>query len=67
MAVFRPRRIGAGKTLPQFNCYILIDRTRMRLLFFDTQVGQQLEYDARLHLKLARQLVDSDFLHRRDC
>jgi hypothetical protein len=39
----------------------------MRFLLLHTQFGQQFENYAGLDLEFPRQLVDSDFLHRRDC
>lgn len=58
---------GTCQTRAQLNRYILFDGTRVRLLLLHSQFRQEIEYNARLHFKLARQLVDSDFLHRGDC
>ncbi len=56
-----------GETPLQFNSDIFIDRAGMRLFLVHAHFGQQIEYDARLHFKFPRQLVDSDLLHRTDC
>jgi hypothetical protein len=61
------RRTGSRQPLPQYNGNVLIDRAGMRFLLLHAQFGQQIENNAGLHFKLPRQLVDSDFLHRRDC
>jgi len=39
----------------------------MGLLLLHTQFRQQFENYTRFDFKLPRQLVDPDFLHRRDC
>jgi hypothetical protein len=61
------RSIGTGQVTAQRERDVFIDRAGMRFLLLHAQFGQQIDNDARFHLKLPRQLVDSDFLHRRDC
>jgi hypothetical protein len=65
----RAVREGSGicETIAQSYRHIFIDRAGVRLLFLHAQLRQQIENDARFHLKFPRQLVDSDFFHRRDC
>lgn len=60
-------RSRTGETPLQFNSDIFIDRAGVRLFLVHAHFGQQIEYDARLHFKFPRQLVDSDLLHRTDC
>ena len=59
--------IGARQVTAQCECDVFIDRAGMRFFLLHAQFGQQIDNYARFHLKLPRQLVDSDFLHRRDC
>ncbi len=68
------RRLGsaargdiAGETLPQYDCNVFIDRAGVRLFLMHAQFGQQVDDDPRLNFELPRQLIDSDFLHRRNC
>jgi hypothetical protein len=60
------RAARASQTLSQNERDILVDRARMRLLFLDTQFGQQVNDDAGLDFKFTCQLVNSNFLHRAD-
>jgi hypothetical protein len=53
--------------ISQGNCYIFINGAGVGLLLLHAQFGQQIENDTGLHLKLPRQLVNSDFPHRTDC
>ena len=56
-----------GKTPPQLETDLFIERAGMRLLLVHAQLGEQLEYDAGFNFKLPRQLIDPNFTHRRDC
>jgi hypothetical protein len=67
VGVFRTYSVTPDQAVPQFNCNVFVNRAGMRLLFLHTQFRQQIENDARFHFKLPRQLVDPNFLHRRDC
>jgi hypothetical protein len=51
----------------KFERNVLVDRAGVRLFLLHAQLGQHVEDDARFHFKLPRQLIDPDFLHRRDC
>jgi hypothetical protein len=61
------RRFGSRETMPELQCDVLIHRAGVRLFLMHTQNRQHVEYDARFDFKLPRQLVDPDFLHRRNC
>jgi hemin uptake protein HemP len=65
--ILSARRAVASQTVFESDGDIFIDRAGVRLLFLHAQFGQQVENDSRLHLELPGQLVDSDFLHRRNC
>jgi hypothetical protein len=52
---------------PEFQCDVFVDRAGVRLLLLHAKVRQHVENDARFYFKLPRQLIDPDFLHRRDC
>jgi hypothetical protein len=67
VGVFRMHSATSDQAVPQFNCNVFVNGAGMRFLFLHTQFRQQIENDARLHFKLSRQLVDPNFLHRRDC
>jgi hypothetical protein len=56
-----------NKSPPEFECDVFVDRAGVRLFLLHAQVRQHVENDARFHFKLPRQLIDPDFLHRRDC
>jgi hypothetical protein len=60
-------RIGAIEAALEFDSNLFVDRAGMRLLLLHTQFGKHVDDDAGFDLKLPSQLVDSDFLHRRDC
>jgi hypothetical protein len=59
--------VGSVEAAFQFNGNLFVDRAGMRLLLVHAQFGQHVDDNAGLHLKLPSQLVNSDFLHRRDC
>jgi len=63
----RANRTLGNQTLPEFECDVLVDRAGVRLFLLHAQVRQHVENDARFHFKFPRQLIDPDFLHRRDC
>jgi hypothetical protein len=65
--IFRSHSASPDQAVPQFNCNVFVNGAGMRLLFLHTKFRQQIENDARLHFKLSRQLVNPNFLHRRDC
>jgi hypothetical protein len=63
---------GANRTFrdeapTEFECDVLVNRAGMRLFLLHAQARQHVEDDARFHFKLPRQLINSDFLHRRYC
>lgn len=58
---------SAGETLPQDNCHVFINGAGVRLFLEHAQFGQQVDDDPGLNFELPRELVDSDFLHRRNC
>jgi hypothetical protein len=58
--------IGTGDSATEFQGHIFIYRAGVRFLFLHAQPRQHVDYDTGLHLKFARQLIDSDFLHRRE-
>ena len=58
---------SGDETATQFECNVLVNRAGVRLFLLHAQAGQHVEDDARFHFKLPRQLIDPDFLHRRDC
>jgi hypothetical protein len=62
-----PNRPFAQQAPPEFQCDVFVDRAGVRLLLLHAQVRQHVENDARFYFKLPRQLIDPDFLHRRDC
>jgi hypothetical protein len=68
VAGFRRARHGIGteQPFPEFERDVLIDRTGMRFLLLHAQFGQHFDDYAGFHFKLPRQLVDSDFLHRKN-
>jgi len=39
-----------------------VDRARVRLLFFDADLGQVVDQDLRLDLEFPREFVDSDLI-----
>ena len=55
------------KPLAQRNRDVFIHRAGMGLLLLHSQLRQEIEYDARLYFQLTRQLVNPNFLHRRNC
>jgi hypothetical protein len=67
VGVFRTDSATSDQAVPQFDRNVFVNGAGMRLLFLHPQFRQQIENDARLDLKLSRQLVDPNFLHRRDC
>jgi hypothetical protein len=46
--------------------HIVVERTRVSLLFGDPEFGKEIEYPAWLDFKLASQLVNPDLTHRQD-
>jgi hypothetical protein len=60
-------RTFRDKAAAQFECDVLVDRAGVRLFLLHAQDRQHVEDDARFYFKLPRQLIDPDFLHRRDC
>ena len=56
-----------AQTPPKFERHIFVERAGMRFFLVHAQLGQQLEYDAGFDFQFPRQLVDSDFGHRKDC
>lgn len=67
IGVFRVHTVAPDESVPQFDRNVFVNGAGMRLFFLHAQFRQQIEYDAGLNLKLPRQLVDPNFLHRRDC
>jgi hypothetical protein len=59
--------IRASETAFELERHILVDRTGVRLLLLHAQFRQHVDNDAWLYFKLTSQLIDPDFLHRRDC
>lgn len=58
-------RDGVSEPLFDRDRYIFVNRAGMGLLFLNAQLGQHLEDDVRLDLKLPGQLVNPDLqLHR---
>jgi hypothetical protein len=57
------RAIPAGQTPAKFEHDMVIERTRMRFLVRNAELGQQVQDDVGLDLQLAGQLVDADFTH----
>src|SRR5262249_9005081 len=59
--------IRGGEAVPaaQFDRHVFIDRTGMRLLFRDAQLGEQVENLVSFHFQLSRQLIDPNLLHRK--
>ena len=49
---------------PQPVGHVVVDRTGVRPLFGDAELGQHLNKPVRLHLEFPRQLVDSDLTHK---
>jgi hypothetical protein len=43
---------------------VFVDGARVRLLFGDAKLGEQVQYFVGLHFQLPRQLVNSDLSHR---
>ena len=60
-------RIRAVEAALEFDGNLFVYGAGMRLFLLHTQFGQHVDDDAGLDLKFPSQLVDSDFLHRRDC
>jgi hypothetical protein len=60
-------RMGTRQQIAQLERHILIHRAGMRFLLLHAQFRQHFDDHAGFNFKLPRQLVDSDFLHRRDC
>jgi hypothetical protein len=56
---------SAGDTSADLQGHIIIERARVRLLVGDAQHREQVEDHRGLHLKLPRQLVDSDLTHNK--
>jgi hypothetical protein len=59
--------IGPEQAVAQHQRDIFVNGARVRLLLLHAQFGQQIENGVRFHFQFPRQLVDPDFLHRRDC
>jgi hypothetical protein len=59
--------VRAGQSVSQRQRDIFVNRTGMRFFLLHAQFRQQVENDARFYFELPRQLVNSDFLHRRNC
>jgi hypothetical protein len=53
-----------NEAMLDLNSYVFVDRAGVGLLFLDPELWQQLEDLVWLHLELASELIDSDFLHR---
>jgi hypothetical protein len=60
------RGIGASNTAAELERHIFINRTGVRLFLLHAQFGQHVEYDTGFYFKLPRQLINSNFLHRRE-
>jgi hypothetical protein len=60
-------RIRAVEAALEFDGNLFVYRAGMRLFLLHAQFGQHIDDDAGLDLKFPSQLVNSDFLHRRDC
>jgi hypothetical protein len=58
--------VGSMKAALEFNGNLFIDRAGMRLFLMHAQLWQHVDDDAGLDLKLPSQLVNSNFLHRRE-
>jgi hypothetical protein len=67
IGVFRVRSACPYQAIPQFDRNVFVNGAGVRLLLLHSQFRQKIENDARFHFKLTRQLVDPNFLHRRDC
>jgi hypothetical protein len=60
-------RVRSADAPLEFNGNLFVDRARVRLFLLHAQFGQHVDDDAGLYFQFPSQLVDSDFLHRRDC
>jgi len=60
------RPVAAYQATAEFERDLFIDRAGMRLFLMHPQFGEHINDDARFYFKLPRQLVDSDFPHRRE-
>jgi hypothetical protein len=58
--------VGSMKAALEFNGNLFVDRAGMRLFLMHAQFGQHVDDDAGLDLKFPSQLVNSNFLHRRE-
>jgi hypothetical protein len=67
IGVFGMWSIGSDQAGSQFDSNVFVNGAGVRFLFLHAQFRQQIEYDARFHFKLPRQLVNPNFLHRRNC
>jgi hypothetical protein len=47
--------------------HVFVDRAGMRFLLLHAQLREHVENNARFHFQFPRQLIDSNFFHRRDC
>ena len=57
-----PRSMGSQPP-PDCQGDIIVQRAGMRLLFVETELGQNVQNHVRLHFQLARQLIDADLTH----
>jgi hypothetical protein len=55
--------VTARQTPAKFEDHAIIERTRMRFLVRNAELGQQIQDDVGLDLQLTGQLVDADFAH----
>jgi hypothetical protein len=60
------RGVGTDYSTPEFQSDVFIHGAGVCFLLLHAQLGQHVEYDTGFDLKLPRQLVNSDFLHRRE-
>jgi hypothetical protein len=59
--------ILAEEPLTNRNRHILVDRAGVRLLFTHPKFREEIENDAGFNFQFPGQLVNPNFLHRRDC
>jgi hypothetical protein len=58
--------VRSMQTALEFNGNLFVDRAGVRLFLVHAQFGQHVDDDAGLDLKFPSQLVNSNFLHRRE-
>ncbi len=58
--------VRTSQSAAQFKGNVFVYGAGVRLFFLHTQYGQHIDNCARFYFKLPRQLVDPDFLHRRE-